>query len=155
MTSLIKRRVFCGSVVYGVASMALPQGLAQRPKDRPAGLTLGIGNYGMQSYKVEEAIRLISALKYDALELTAMPDWDSSPEKLVGERRGNVRQLLKEKGLILTSLMENLTPSAADAEHQNGFAGHFGAIAHQADGRAWASDGSATSVRRCARWPKR
>ncbi|MEI8020273.1 MAG: TIM barrel protein [Schlesneria sp.] len=118
MTPPLTRRAFCRSVAYGVASTAVSNGVAQAPKDPPEGLTLAIGNYGMQSYKVEEAIRLISDLKYDALELTVMPEWDSSPHKLTGERRGVVRKILGETGLILASLMENLSPSAADVEHQ-------------------------------------
>ena len=102
----------------GFAFAALPQTFAQVLKDRPEGLSLGIGNYGMQSYKANEAIRLIADLKYDAIELTVMPEWDSSPDKLTGERRRTVRRMLADTGLALTSLMENLTPSVTDAEHQ-------------------------------------
>ncbi len=118
MTPLLTRRVFCRSVAYGAAATAISNGYAQPPEDPPKGLMLAIGNYGMQSYKTEEAIRLIADLKYDALELTVIPEWDSSPEKLRGERRGTVRRLLGDTGLTLTSLMENLPPSATDAEHQ-------------------------------------
>jgi sugar phosphate isomerase/epimerase len=102
----------------GLALASFADGFAQEAKDRPEGLTLGIGNYGMQSYRVEEAIRLIADLKYDSLELTVMPEWDSSPHKLTGERRVVVRKMLADTGLTLTSLMENLVPSPLDADHQ-------------------------------------
>ena len=118
MTPPLTRRTFCCSVAYGIASTVLPQWSVHAQQDRLDGLSLAIGNYGMQSYKVDEAIRLIAGLKYDAIELTVMPDWDSSPEKLTGERRDAVRRMLADTGLTLTSLMENLTPSAADADHQ-------------------------------------
>ena len=114
----LTRRAFCHSDACGVAVTAISNGFAQAPKNPPQGLTLAIGNYGMQSYKTEEAIRLIAGLKFDALELTVMPEWDSSPEKLKGERRGTVHRFLADTGLTLTSLMENLPPSANDAEHQ-------------------------------------
>ena len=118
MTPDLTRRVFCRSVAYGIASAALRQRKVGAQQDRLDGLALAISNYGMQSYKVDEAIRLIADLKYDAIELTAMPEWDSSPERLTGERRGAVRRMFADTGLALTSLMENLTPSAADVDHQ-------------------------------------
>ena len=117
MKSPITRREFCHSIGSGFALGAFVPTFAQVLQDRPEGLSLGIGNYGMQSYKVEEAIQLIAGLKFDAIELTVLPEWDSSPGKLSGERRSAVRRLLIDTGLTLTSLMENLTPSATDAEH--------------------------------------
>ena len=118
MTPPITRRAFCDSIAFGAAAIAFSNALAQSPKNPPEGLALAIGNYGMQSYKTEEAIRSIADLKYDALELTVMPEWDSSPHKMNGERRGVVRKMLGDTGLTLTSLMENLTPSVADDDHQ-------------------------------------
>ena len=118
MKTHITRRTFCHSIGSGFALASFADGFAQVAKDRPDGLTLGIGNYGMQSYKTEEAIKLIADLKYDALELTVMPEWDSSAHKMTEERRGLVRKMLGETGLSLTSLMENLTPSVVDVDHQ-------------------------------------
>ena len=72
-------------------------------------MTLSIGNYGMQSAKVEDAIRLIADLGFDGIELSVMTEWDSVPGKLSDERRRTIRRMLADAGLLLSSLMENLS----------------------------------------------
>lgn len=118
MSSFLTRRVFCGRIGGAVALALLPGRIAHASPDDRAGLTLGIGNYGMPSVKVEEAIRSIAELGFDSLELSMMPNWDSSPAKLSAARRGALRRLLADNGLALTSLMEDLPPSADDAVQQ-------------------------------------
>lgn len=86
--------------------------------DAPAGLTLSIGNYGMQSRSVEDVIALVAETGFDGIELSVMPDWSSAPAKLSDERRQSLRRLLADNRLALTSLMEDLHPSADDAGHQ-------------------------------------
>lgn len=116
-SSIFTRRAFCQSLGAGVSLAGLSSGFAGPLDDRPTGLAIAIGNYGMQSYKVEDAIRLIADLKYDGIELSVMPGWDSSPQTLTRERRAPLRQMLVDSHLELASLMEDLTPSAVDAEH--------------------------------------
>lgn len=96
------------------ATAAIPR------RDPDAKMTLGIGNYGMQALKVEEAISLIAETGFDSLELSVMPDWDSAPSKFPEARRRTVRKQLDDTGLRLTSLMEDLHPSSDDAVHRQG-----------------------------------
>ncbi|MCY2963495.1 MAG: TIM barrel protein [Planctomycetota bacterium] len=97
-----------------VATAAIPR------RDPDAKMTLGIGNYGMQALKVEEAISLIAETGFDSLELSLMPDWDSAPSKFSEARRRTVRKQLEDTGLRLTSLMEDLHPSSDEAVHRQG-----------------------------------
>lgn len=80
-------------------------------------MTLSIGNYGMKTLKLEEALRSIAEIGYDGTEIAVMPEWDSAPAKLSGERRADIRKRLVDSGLKLTALMENLPPSADDKQH--------------------------------------
>jgi sugar phosphate isomerase/epimerase len=97
---------------------AWPRAFAAPDTDPSGGLTLSIGNYGMQSRSVDEAIALILESGFDALELSVMPDWNSAPGKLSRDTRIELRNVLKHSGLALVSLMEDLHPSPVDAEHQ-------------------------------------
>jgi sugar phosphate isomerase/epimerase len=116
--SSLTRRSFCGllSGGFSCAASAAAQAAVSPPKRE--GITLSIGNYGMQSEQVEDAIRLIADLGFDGIELSVMPEWDSAPAKLSDARRRTIRRLLADAGLVLTSLMENLTPSAVAAERR-------------------------------------
>ncbi len=78
---------------------------------------LAIGNYGMKSLSTEEAIRAIAEIGYDGFELCAIPEWDSTPVKMGVERRKSISSLLKETGLRLVAVMENLPPSGDDQQH--------------------------------------
>lgn len=118
MSSLFTRRDFCGWTAASAALATLHPRITSAAPERPAGLTLGIGNYGMPTAKVEEAIRRIAETGFDSLELSMLPDWDSAPTKLTAERRRTLRQMLADNGLVLASLMEDIPPSTVDAEHQ-------------------------------------
>jgi sugar phosphate isomerase/epimerase len=81
-------------------------------------MMLGFSTYGMKSLKTEEAIRLISQIGFDSIEITVWPDWDAAPANMPSARRQAIRQQLADSGLVLTSLMEHITPSADDVEHR-------------------------------------
>jgi sugar phosphate isomerase/epimerase len=117
LMSSISRRAFCG-IGMGTVFAAVSQGYAEPATTQPAGLTLSLGNYGMKGHKVEQAISVIAGLGFDGIELSVMPEWDSSGANLSGERRSRVARLLTDQGLVLSSLMEDLTPSAVQTEHQ-------------------------------------
>lgn len=91
---------------------------AETLKDSPATMTLGMGNYGLQSLPVGEAIDLIDRLGFDALELSLMPDWPSAPGKLGADTRAVLRSRLASSGLKLRALMEDLPPAADDETHR-------------------------------------
>src|SRR4029450_6697962 len=72
----------------------------------------------MPSFKVEEAVRLIADLGFDSLELSMLPDWDSTPAKLSVDRRRTLRRMLAHNRLARNALMETTPPSPDDAEPQ-------------------------------------
>jgi sugar phosphate isomerase/epimerase len=116
---LISRRE---SLLLGVAGLAT---LWSRDSVHAAdadAMTLSIGNYGMKSMPVEKAIALIAEIGYDGVELSTMPEWDSTPSKMNAERRTQVRKQISDAGLVLTSLMENLPPPKDDQQHQQSLA---------------------------------
>jgi sugar phosphate isomerase/epimerase len=80
-------------------------------------MTLSIGNYGMKSLKLEEALAAIARIGYDGTEIATMPEWDSTPANMPAARRAEIRKRLADSGLKLTALMENLPPSADDKLH--------------------------------------
>lgn len=81
-------------------------------------MTLGFSTYGLKDLSTVDAIRTLAGIGYDAVELTVWGEWDANPETQTPEKIAQIRQALEETGLELTSLMENLTPSEDDAEHQ-------------------------------------
>lgn len=113
----LSRRQLLGALAAGWLA---PRAASADPERRATPLTLGIGNYGLQSLKVEEAVDLVSRTGFDSLELSLMAEWDSAPPKLSAERRREIRQRLADTGLRLTSLMEDLHPSADAAVHRQG-----------------------------------
>lgn len=118
MPSLTTRREVCRRLCGAAALAAFPWRIESAAPERPVGLTLGIGNYGMPAVKTEDAIRLVAELGFDSLELSMLPDWDSAPAKLSAERRRTLRKMIADKGLAITSLMEDIPPSPVDSEHQ-------------------------------------
>lgn len=118
MSLHLSRRAFCRLIGSSAPLAVLPRAFAAPDADRSNGLTLSIGNYGMQSRSVEEAIELILDSGFDGLELSVMPEWNSAPAKLSRDNRIELRNRLVHNGLALVSLMENLHPSTGDADHQ-------------------------------------
>ena len=112
----IGRRGALGLLAGSLASAVWAQGnsSAQTVKH------LAIGNYGMKSLSVEEAIRAIAGMGFDGFEMCATPDWDSTPAKMGAERRKVVGSLLQETGLRLAAVMENVPPHADDRQYALG-----------------------------------
>jgi len=81
-------------------------------------MTLGMGNYGLRSLSVVEAVGLIERTGFEAVELSLMPDWPSAPERLPEGMRGELRRRLGDSGLKLRALMEDLPPAVDQAGHQ-------------------------------------
>lgn len=87
---------------------------AERGKSA-AGMTLGYSLYGMKSLSLDAALAACAKIGYDAVELAVMPDWPASPASLSSEDRRQLRERLKELGLSLPALMENLNLGVDDA----------------------------------------
>ena len=110
------RRTALGAIAGSLASAVWAQGQVQAPKVKH----LAIGNYGMRSLTLEEAIRATSEIGFDGFELCAIPEWDSSPSRMDNDRRKAVRTLLEDSQLRLVAVMEDVPPKADAAEHTRG-----------------------------------
>ncbi len=105
--------LLAGSLATSVWAQGAPPVVAQANR-------LAIGNYGMKTLTLEEALHAIAAIGFDGFELCAIPEWDSTPTRLGVERRKSVGDLLKETGLPLVAVMENIPPSADEKLHLAG-----------------------------------
>ena len=75
---------------------------------RHPSLTLGFSLYGMKTLKTEEALRHLSKIGYDSVELCLNDGWDAAPKNVTAKRRKELRILLGDLGLKLTALMINI-----------------------------------------------
>ena len=113
--STITRRECLAISLAGVAATASPVWAA--PAAKPKGCTLSIGTYSLKGMPLEEAVKLVSATGYDAIEIATQPGFDGEPVKLSPQRRKDVHARLAGAGLRLTSLMEHLPPATEDRQH--------------------------------------
>lgn len=74
---------------------------------------LHIGNYGLQSLAVDEALVRIREIGYDGAELCLMAGWPSEPGKLDAAARRRIR----EQPLPVPTLIENFNLLVSEAEH--------------------------------------
>ena len=114
--NLIGRRTALGWLAGAGVSAVWAQGSAPEKTVQH----LAIGNYGMKSLTTEDAIRAIAGIGFEGFELCAIPEWDSTPTQLGVERRKTIGSLLRETGLRLVAVMENVPPSADEKQHQFG-----------------------------------
>lgn len=77
-------------------------------------IRLHIGNYGMQSTPVDEALAVIRRIGYDGAELCCMKDWPSEPSRLDSAAR---RRIVATKFPIPT-LIENFNLLASEEQHR-------------------------------------
>ncbi len=90
-----------------IALGALPVLGARKERRHPA-VTLGFSLYGMKTLKTEDALRQLSKIGYDSVELCLNDDWDAAPKNVTAKRRKDLRILLGDLGLKLTALMINI-----------------------------------------------
>ncbi len=81
---------------------------------KPKAIRLEIGNYGMQSLGVEEAIGHIRRIGYDGAELCLMPGWPSEAKALSGADRRKLRGL----GFPIPTMIEAFNLMASDEAHK-------------------------------------
>lgn len=108
------RRTFLQSTI-ALASGGLPYAT---PAADPRGAGLAIGTYGLQSLKLDDAIRLIARTGYNALEISAMEGTTGAPSVLASEDRKRLRTLIADSGLRLCGIMADLLPKANEADHE-------------------------------------
>ncbi len=73
----------------------------------PRGAGLAIGTYGLQSMKLDDAIRLIAGTGFNALEVSAMSGTTGAPSVLASEDRKRLRALIADSGLRLCGIMRS------------------------------------------------
>jgi sugar phosphate isomerase/epimerase len=66
------------------------------------------GTYGMKTLATAEALRLLTQIGYDGVELALMPGWAADPAKLAPAERQDLRRMLEENGLALPAFLEVL-----------------------------------------------
>ena len=88
------------------------------PDSAAKSCTLSIGTYSTKGVPLEKAIASIADIGFDGIEIAAQPGYDGEPAQMPADRRHQVRQLLADRGLKLTALMEHLNPSADNTQHK-------------------------------------
>ena len=89
-----------------------------RADDAPRIVGLGFSLYGMRSLTIDSALKALTEIGYDCIELPVMVDWPADSARFNAEARRNLRAQLADRGLRLTSLMENLPATGDDAQHR-------------------------------------
>lgn len=115
-----ERRIARRKFLFGAAAIAswtLGRSSFVRASDPPRTIGLGFSLYGMRSLATGAALRAVAEIGYDCVELPVMSDWPADSARLAKESRRELRGQLVERGLRLTSLMENLRLLADDAQH--------------------------------------
>lgn len=69
------------------------------------GCPIGFGTYGLPEYSLENAIRLVAEIGYDAVEIVSIPGYHGDPDQISLETKKEVRRLLSDTGLQLGALM--------------------------------------------------
>lgn len=80
----------------------------------PSRARLSIGNYGMQTLSVDDALESIRKIGYDGAELCLMPGWPSEPAKLDAAARRRIR----EQKLPIPSMIENFNLLISEEAHR-------------------------------------
>ncbi len=75
---------------------------------------LGYTTWSMPTVRAEEAIPLLAALGYDAIELAVVPGWRDALDLLTPDRRRRIARLLREHDLVLAALASNVDLLADD-----------------------------------------
>ena len=73
----MNRRQFIATTATGSAGYVL----GAKPTSKTNSLTLGFSLYGMKTLKTGEALRRLSSIGYDSVELCLNDGWDAAPEK--------------------------------------------------------------------------
>jgi inosose dehydratase len=93
-------------------------GMSQGPRPGPRNeCTLSIGTYSLKGLTLERAMTEVAAIGYDGIEVAAQPGFDGEPARMPVDRVADVRQRLGAVRLRVTSVMEQLTPSADEDQH--------------------------------------
>ena len=110
--TLNRRQAICLSAAALVHSRA-----AGDKQTKSTTCTLGFGAYGLPTLTTEQAIDAVADAGYDSIELYVLADRDLDAGKVPKLRRKHLHKQLSDKGLHLSSLMENLRPIDSPERH--------------------------------------
>jgi len=79
-------------------------------------MRIGYSTWGMREMPMEEALPAIAKIGYPGVELSVAPGWTTELYTLDGVRRARIRELLAEYGLVLTSIIRNVSMVEQDLE---------------------------------------
>lgn len=81
-------------------------------------ISLGLGNYGLRALKTPDAIRLIAGIGYDSIEFAMMSGYPTEAAKVSSSERREVRALVRDLGLAVPSLLEQIFIIGDEAAHK-------------------------------------
>ncbi len=112
---LLTRRILLRTATVTALSAWTIGSDADEPAVRPA---IGFSLYGMKALPLADALRVCAEIGYDCVELPVMSDWPCDPQKLPNNQRRELKRQLRDRGLQLASLMENLPLVVVEASGQ-------------------------------------
>jgi sugar phosphate isomerase/epimerase len=113
---ITRRNLFSRLAFFGCSILLARENA--RSDDAQRAIGLGFSLYGMKSLAPRAAINAVAEIGYDCIELSVMADWPADSARFTPETRRELREQLDERGLRLTSLMENLPALGDDAQHR-------------------------------------
>jgi sugar phosphate isomerase/epimerase len=114
--SFSRREFFSRAAIFSSATLVTRA--LWSADDAPRTIGLGFSLYGMKSLAIPAALKALAEIGYDCVELPVMPDWPADSARLSAAARRELRSQLAERGLRLTSLMENLPALGDEAQHR-------------------------------------
>ena len=90
---------------------------AARTVDKQKGIPLTFSTYGLPKHPLNEAIEVIGDCGYDGLEICVAPTARAAASKLSRGQRREARLRMKDRDLLLGSLMSHLRPLGTAEQH--------------------------------------
>jgi len=112
----VQRRTFLAGGFTGALLCACPSIRAESANE-PQTIGLGFSLYGMRKLPIVNALEACSRIGYDCVELPVQSGWPGDSARLKASDKSKIRAKLKETGLRLSSLMENLHAVVDDRRH--------------------------------------
>jgi sugar phosphate isomerase/epimerase len=112
-----RRNFFSRAAIIAGSTLLAPE--IAHGDDAQRTIGLGFSLYGMRSLSIEAALQALAEIGYDCIELPVMADWPADSARLADDARRQLRGQIAERGLRLTSLMENLPALGDEARHHS------------------------------------
>lgn len=78
-------------------------------------IKIGYGTYGMQDVDIFEALPLLKAIGYEAIEICAADGWPTKPSRLSPQKRARLRSEIEQMGFPPAVIMTLSSPCATGA----------------------------------------